>query len=81
LRVMLRESLRMYQRPCASLHTPHRPLADNEPRSASEIASEINRLELYSRGDGQPVGASQISARANKYPNLFVRANGKIFLT
>jgi hypothetical protein len=55
-------------------------LADNEPRSASEIASEINRLELYTRGDGQPVGGSQISARANNYPNLFVRADGKIFL-
>jgi hypothetical protein len=55
-------------------------LADHEPRSASEIASEINSLGLYTRGDGQPVPASQISARANNYPNLFVRAGGMICL-
>jgi hypothetical protein len=55
-------------------------LADHDRRSASEIASEINRLGLYARGDGRPVPASQISARANKYRNLFVRAGGKICL-
>jgi hypothetical protein len=53
---------------------------DQESLSSSEIASEINRLGLYTRGDGQPVPASQISARANNYPNLFVRTGGKIRL-
>jgi hypothetical protein len=55
-------------------------LANHEPRSASEIASEINRLRLYTRSDGGPVPAPQISARANKYPNLFGRAGNKICL-
>src|ERR1039458_10743531 len=55
-------------------------LADQEGLSSSEIASEINRLGLYTRGDGRPLPTSQISARANNYPNLFVRAGGTIRL-
>ena len=55
-------------------------LAGQKRLSASEIASEINRRGLYSRGDGQPVPANQISARANKYPHLFARDGGKIRL-
>ncbi len=38
-----------------------------------EIADEINRRRLYRKGDGTDVSASQISARINKYPALFVR--------
>jgi hypothetical protein len=55
-------------------------LGDQESLSSSEIAGEINRFGLYTRGDGQPVPASQISARVNNYPNLFVRAGSKIRL-
>jgi hypothetical protein len=57
-----------------------RLLADQEGRADSDIASEINRLRLFTRKDGQQVPASQILARANKYPHLFVRAAGKIRL-
>lgn len=55
-------------------------LAGQEGLTSSEIASEINRLCLYTRGDGQLVPSSQISARANNYPNLFFRAGGRIRL-
>ena len=48
--------------------------------SPTELAREINRLRLYTRGDGQPVPSSQISARANRYSNLFVRKAGRIGL-
>jgi hypothetical protein len=57
-----------------------RVLADQGSLPASEIAAVINRLKLYTRADGCPVPGSQISARARKYPDLFVRAAGKIRL-
>jgi hypothetical protein len=55
-------------------------LAEKDCRSATEIASEINKRGLYFQRDGGQVPASQISARANNYPNLFVRAKDKICL-
>jgi hypothetical protein len=55
-------------------------LADQGSLPASEIATVINRRKLYTRGDGSPVPGSQISARARRYPNLFVRSAGEIRL-
>jgi len=46
--------------------------------SPTELAGEINRRKLYTRGDGQPVPSSQISARASNYSHLFSRVPGKI---
>jgi len=37
----------------------------------TEIAKQINAQKLYTRKDGQPVPASQISARVKNYPQLF----------
>jgi hypothetical protein len=55
-------------------------LAEKDCRSATEIASEINRRGLYFQRDGGQVPASQISARANNHPDKFVRAGDKICL-
>ena len=41
------------------------------PLTFSEIARMINQQKLYSRKDGQPVPASQISARVKNYPQIF----------
>ena len=41
------------------------------PITFTEIAKQINAQELYTRKDGQPVPASQISARVKNYPQLF----------
>ena len=41
------------------------------PLTFTEIAKQINAQELYTRKDGQPVPASQISARVKNYPQLF----------
>lgn len=41
------------------------------PLTFTEIAKEINAKKLYTRKDGMPIPASQISARVNKYPKLF----------
>ena len=56
--------------------TLHEAIADvlchNErPLTVTEIASCINNQRLYSRKDGRPVPASQISARIRHYPQLF----------
>ena len=42
------------------------------PLTFTEIAKLINQDSLYSRKDGQPVPASQISARVRNYPELFI---------
>lgn len=51
------------------------------PMSSSAIAQAINAAELYSRADGHPLEASQVSARASNYGRLFERtADGAIEL-
>ena len=46
------------------------------PMSAREIAEEINQKNLYQRKDGMPVPSSQINARVNNYPKLFLKTTG-----
>ena len=41
------------------------------PLTFTEIAKQVNAQELYTRKDGQPVPASQISARVKSYSQLF----------
>lgn len=48
--------------------------------TAPVIAAEVNRLGHYSRRDGLPVPANQISARVNNYSHLFTRSDGLIGL-
>lgn len=52
----------------------------NRAMTASAIADEINQRKLYSRRDGFPVLANQISARVNNYARLFARGDGLIDL-
>jgi hypothetical protein len=54
---------------------------DGRPMGAGEIAREVNRRGLYIRADGQPVPPNQISARANKYRDLFLKRGGLIELS
>ena len=56
-------------------------LKGNTSLSTGEIAIRINRARLYTRGDGKPVPTSQISARVNNYPELFIKTNGRISLS
>ncbi len=41
------------------------------PMTTRELADEINKRNLYQRGDGGPVPTSQIGARVNNYQSLF----------
>ena len=44
-----------------------------KPLTVAEITVKVNELGTYKRYDGQPVGTSQVSARINNYPLMFVK--------
>lgn len=55
------------------LHTAIAEVLESSGRAMSpaEIAEHINRHGLYSRRDGSPLPANQVSARIRRYPALF----------
>jgi hypothetical protein len=48
--------------------------------SAPAIADEIERRDLYRRGDGRPPGYGQVHNRVSHHPDQFVRFEGRIRL-
>lgn len=55
-------------------------LESGEPMKTRDLAAAVNARGLYRRGDGANVPSSQISARASKYPRLFIRTASRIGL-
>lgn len=45
-----------------------------------QIADMINRQLLHLRQDGQPVSSKQVYAVICRYPDMFVKAEGRIML-
>ena len=45
-----------------------------------QIADMINRQQLHLRKDGQPVTSKQVYAVVCRYPDMFVKAEGRIML-
>lgn len=45
-----------------------------------QIADMINRRFLHVRRDGQPVTSKQVYAAVCRYPDMFVKAEGRIML-
>ena len=45
-----------------------------------QIAEMINRQRLHIRKDGQPVTSNQVYAVICCYPDMFVKAEGRIML-
>ena len=45
-----------------------------------QIAEVINRKKLHVRRDDQPVTSAQVYAVVMRYPNTFVKAEGRIML-
>lgn len=45
-----------------------------------QIAELINRNHLHIRKDGQPVTSNQVYAVICRYPDVFVKAEGRIML-
>jgi len=50
------------------------------PATVVEITARVNEKGLYRRRDGNPLLANQVSARIRKYPHMFIRENGKVYL-
>ena len=57
-------------------------LADRgEPMRTGEVRDAVNRQGLYRRKDGNPLGTSQVAARANNHRELFRKlGDGRIEL-
>ena len=45
-----------------------------------QIAEMINRQQLHIRKDGQPVTSNQVYAVICRFPDMFVKAEGRIML-
>ena len=52
----------------------------NRGMRTEQIAEMINRQRLHIRKDGQPVTSKQVYAVICRFPNMFVKAEGRIML-
>ena len=67
-----------------TLHDAMRTVLLEQPEhkaTTSKLSEEIVKRNLYRRKDGDAARASQINARARKYPQLFTIANNMIKLS
>jgi hypothetical protein len=69
------------KRPDITLHeTIKRIINEYGPAVVSEITAKVNEQGLYKRKDGEPVTVNQICARIRKYPRMFIKEGGKVYL-
>ena len=54
--------------------------SQNHGMRTEQIAEMINQKQLHIRKDGQPVTSSQVYAVICRYPEMFVKAEGRIML-
>ena len=52
----------------------------NRGMRTEEIAEMINKERLHLRKDGQPVTSKQVYAVIERYPDMFIKAEGRILL-
>lgn len=52
----------------------------NRGMRTEEIAEMINKERLHLRKDGQPVTSKQVYAVIGRYPDTFIKAEGRILL-
>ena len=52
----------------------------NRGMRSEQIADMINRQRLHLRKDGQPVTSQQVYAVICRFPQVFVKAEGRIML-
>ena len=56
------------------------PRKQNRGLRTGQIAEMINRQQLHIRKDGQPVTSNQVYAVICRFPDMFVKAEGRIML-
>ena len=54
--------------------------SQNRGMRTEQIAEMINRQRLHIRKDGQPVRSNQVYAVICRFPDMFVKAEGRIML-
>ena len=54
--------------------------SQNRGMRTEQIAEMINRQRLHIRKDGQPVTSNQVYAIICRFPDMFVKAEGRIML-
>ena len=54
--------------------------SQNRGIRTEQIAKMINHQQLHIRKDGQPVTSNQVYAVISRYPDMFVKAEGRIML-
>ena len=66
----------------ACLYLPSEEEEDevNRGMRTEQIAEMINRQRLHIRKDGQPVTSNQVYAVICRFPDMFVKAEGRIML-
>ena len=52
----------------------------NRGMRTEEIAEMINKERLHLRKDGQPVTSKQVYVVLGRYPDMFIKAEGRILL-
>ena len=52
----------------------------NRGMRTEQIADMINRKQLHTRKDGQPVTSNQVYAVICRHPDVFTKAEGRIML-
>ena len=54
--------------------------SQNRGMRTEQIADMINRKGLHIRKDGQPVTSNQVYAVVCRFPDMFVKSEGRIML-
>ena len=54
--------------------------SQNRGMWTEQIAEMINRQRLHIRKDGQPITSNQVYAVICRFPDMFVKAEGRIML-
>ena len=54
--------------------------SQNRGMRTEQIAEMINRRQLHTRKDGKPVTSNQVYAVICRYPDTFIKAEGRIML-
>ena len=54
--------------------------SQNRGMRTEQIAEMINRNHLHIRKDGQPITSNQVYAVVCRFPDVFVKAEGRIML-
>lgn len=53
---------------------------NGKPLKPTEIATILNDIKIYQKGDKSRIKSGQISARVNNYPSYFFKDNGLVYL-